>query len=75
MLTQDLLLVVGLVIAVFAVPSIFGAIANRRSPRVAAIAVVVGGGLSGLAYSQRPGGYALEDIPQAFIRVVAYLIN
>ena len=75
MLTQDLLLVIGLIIAAFAIPSILGAIADRRSPRTAAIAVMVGGGLIALAYSQKPGGYTIEEIPEAFVRVVAHYIR
>ena len=72
MLTQDLFLVVGIIIAGFAIPSILGAFAERRTPRVAAIAILVGGSLILLAISQKPGGYTLEDVPQAFIRVVAH---
>lgn len=75
MLTQDLLLVVGIIVAGFALPSIFGAIADRRSPRVAAIAVLVGGTLILLAFNQKPGGYALKEIPEAFVRVVAHYIR
>ncbi|MDJ0630561.1 MAG: hypothetical protein QNJ44_20050 [Rhodobacter sp.] len=74
-MTQDLLLVIGLIIAAFAIPSIMGAIADRRSPRTAAIAVMIGGGLIILAYTQRPGGYTLEEIPEAFVRVVAHFIS
>ena len=72
MLTQDLLLVAGIILLGFSIPSILGAIAERRSPRIAAIAILIGGTLVLLAFSQRPGGYSLEDIPQAFIRVVAH---
>ncbi|MDJ0824752.1 MAG: hypothetical protein QNJ16_04545 [Rhodobacter sp.] len=75
MVTQDLLLVVGLVIAGFAIPSIMGAIADRRSPRAAAIAIMIGGSLVVLAYTQRPGGYSLEEVPEAFVRVVAHFLR
>ena len=71
MLTQDLFLVIGIIITGFAIPSILGAMADRRTPRTAAIAVLIGGSLILLAISQKPGGYTLEDVPQAFIRVVA----
>lgn len=72
MLTQDLFLVVGIIIAGFAVPSILGALADRRTPRVAAIAILVGGSLILLAISQKPGGYTLGQVPEAFVRVVAH---
>jgi len=75
MLTQDLFLVVGIVIAGFAIPSILGALSERRSPRAAAVAIMIGGALILLAISQKPGGYSLTDIPDAFVRVVAYFIR
>ncbi len=72
MLTQDLILVIGIIVAGLAIPSILGSMAERRSPRTAAIAILVGGSLILIAFSQRPGGYTLEEIPEAFIRVVAH---
>lgn len=72
MIAQDLYLVFGIVIAGFAIPSMLGAISERRAPRASAIAVLVGGTMILLAFTQKPGGYTLEDIPEAFIRVVAY---
>mgnify|MGYP006001089679 CR=1 FL=1 len=75
MLTQDLLLVIGIVVVALSIPSIMGALAERRSPRTAAVAVLVGGSLILLAISQKPGGYTLEEVPQAFVRVVAYFIR
>ncbi len=75
MLSQDLLLVIGIVVLGFSVPSIFGALAEKRPPRVASIAVLIGGTLILLAYSQKPGGYPLREIPEAFIRVVAHYIR
>jgi hypothetical protein len=72
MLTQDLFLVIGILLAGLAVPSMLGALADRRSPRVAAIAIMVGGALILLALSQKPGGYTLREVPEAFVRVVAY---
>jgi len=71
-LTQDLLLVAGIIICGFAIPSILGAMAEKRAPRVASIAVLVGGTLVLLALSQKPGGYSWHEIPEAFVRVVAH---
>lgn len=71
----DLFLVIGLVIAAFAMPSVIGAFSEGRPPRAAAILVMIGGGLIILAVTQRPGGYSFADVPQAFARVVgAYLL-
>jgi len=72
MVTQDLFLVFGIIIVGFSLPSIMGALADRRAPRAASIAILVGGGLILLALSQKPGGYTLKDVPEAFVRVVAY---
>lgn len=73
MSTQDLYLVLGIIITGFSIPSILGALADRRPPRVAAIAVLVGGSLILLAISQQQ--YTWPDIPEAFIRVVAYFFR
>lgn len=75
MYSQDLYLVIGIVLLGFSIPSVLGALADRRAPRVAAITVLVGGSLILLALSQKPGGYGLREIPEAFIRVVAHYIR
>jgi hypothetical protein len=69
------MLVTGLVVAGFSVPAILGALADGRAPRVASIAVLVGGGLVALAVSQTPGGYAIADIPTVFVEVVGRYID
>lgn len=71
----DLMFVIGLVVAGFSIPSIMGALADGRVPRAAAIAVLVGGGLIALAVNQKPGGYAVNDIPSVFVDVVGRYIN
>lgn len=35
------------------------------------IVLVLGGSLAVYALSQKPGGYTVEEIPKAFIRVIA----
>lgn len=72
MFTQDLFLVIGIVLVGLSVPSILGALAERRTPRVAAISILIGGALILMALNQKPGGYTLREIPEAFIRVVAH---
>lgn len=67
----DLFLVLGAAIGVMAVPAVIGAFSEGRPPRAAAILVMVGGGLIALAVSQHPGGYAVDDIPNALTRVIA----
>ena len=71
-MTHDIYLVIGILLVGISIPSMFGALADRRSPRVAAIVIMIGGSLILLALSQKPGGYTFDDIPRAFIRVIAY---
>jgi len=71
----DLMMVIGLVIGGFSIPSIMGALADGRVPRAAAITVMVAGGLIALAIRDNPGGYAINDIPDVFVSVVARYIN
>jgi hypothetical protein len=66
----DLYLVIGIVILAFAIPSIVSALSDGRAPRVAAVMVLIGGGLVVWAVAKKPGGYTLEDIPHAFVRVI-----
>lgn len=75
MISFDLYLVFGIIIAGFSVPSIIGAFADRRAPRVAAITVLIGGGMILYALTQRPVDYTWQEIPEAFIRVVAYFFR
>lgn len=66
----ELLLVLGLVLAVFAIPSIMSAITDGRSPRAAAVVILIAGGMVLYAIRSTPGGYALGDLPDVFVRVV-----
>lgn len=74
MITNDFLLVLGMVIGVLAIPGIFSAIVDRNPPRVASFAVVVAGGLMLYAIYNKPGGYQLQDLPDVIGRVVASLL-
>lgn len=71
----DIYLVTGLVLALFAVPSMLGAFFDGRAPRASAIVIMIAGGLVWLAIDRKPGGYTVEDIPRAFMRVVAEIIR
>ena len=68
--TYDLFLVVGIVLLVFTVPAIVSAISDRRPPRLPALVLMIGGVLVAVALAQKPGGYAIDDIPAAFSRVI-----
>jgi hypothetical protein len=71
----DLMLVIGLVVGGFSIPSVMGAVADGHVPRIAAIAITVAGALIVLALKQHPGGYALTDIPDVFVSVVGRYLN
>ncbi|MCP5075402.1 MAG: hypothetical protein GY947_19185 [Rhodobacteraceae bacterium] len=74
-MTNDIYLVVGIVVLVLTVPSMVSAFVNSRVPRFAAIMLLIGGGLVVLAVTQQPGGYSFTDVPQVFARVIGQLIN
>lgn len=73
-MNSDLLLVIGLILGVFSVPSIISSLSDGRAPRVAAFTLIAAGSLVVYAIQTRPGGYELQDIPAAFMRVLAMFI-
>ena len=66
----DLALVLGLVLALLAVPSMVSAFSDRRTPHASAIALVIAGGLIVYAAAVHPGGYSLADIPRVVFEVL-----
>jgi len=66
----DLALVIGLTLGAFSVPSIMSAVTDGRAPRASAITILIAGGLVLLAINGKGGGYTLQDIPNAFVRVI-----
>ena len=66
----DLLFVIGTITLLFSIPSILGAFTDGRPPRAAAIMIMIGGGLIGLAIYQRPGAYTFETVPDVFYAVI-----
>lgn len=72
---SDLALVLGIVLLVFSVPAILSAFSEGRAPRVAAFTIILGGTMTIWALSQKPGGFDIMEIPEAFVRVVARLTS
>ncbi|NCO21222.1 MAG: hypothetical protein GW905_04230 [Rhodobacterales bacterium] len=66
----DIAIVLGVVCLALAFPSLLSAFAESRPPRVAMVLVVIAGVAIYWAITTRPGGYAINDIPGAFVRVV-----
>lgn len=71
----DTYLVIGLVVLAFTIPSIVSAFAESRAPRVASIMLLIGGGMVAWAVTQNPLGYTVQDIPEAFVRVVGHFLR
>jgi len=74
-MNSDQILVLGLILGIFAIPAIISAFSENRAPRVAAVTMVAAGCLVVWAFTLKPGGYTIKDIPNAFIRVVADVIR
>ncbi len=71
----DLVLVIGVVLGVLAVPALVAAFADGRPPRSAAILVMVAAALIVLAIHNRPAGYRFDELPDAFVRVIGRYLN
>lgn len=67
----DLALVLGIVIAVFSIPSILSALSDSRAPRASVLTVLIAGGLILYAFTTKPGGIAPDDIPHIVMNVIA----
>ncbi len=74
-MTGDQMFVMGAVLLILAIPAILSAFADGRPPRVALIALLVGGALIIFGMQKMPGGLALNEIPHVFLRVIAQVIN
>jgi hypothetical protein len=71
----DLALVIGVVIGVFALPSIVSAFSERRAPRISFLTLMGGAGLAYWAVSQNPDKYSILGFPDLLIEVAARFIG
>ena len=71
----DLIMVIGVVIACFAIPAFVSAWSEKEAPRAAALLVLIGFALGFYATTVKPGGFALMDIPMAFVIVAGQVLN
>ncbi len=71
MITNEFILVFGIVIGVLAIPAILSSLLDGSAPRVAAFAAVISGAMIIYAIYNTPGGYRVDQLPEIFTRVVA----
>ena len=71
----DLLIFIGVVLGVLAIPAIFSAAVDGRAPRVPIIVIVISASLILYAVYNKPGGYSIEELPEVFTRVVASIVR
>ncbi|MGZ9809361.1 hypothetical protein ACXN5S_02755 [Pseudoroseicyclus sp. H15] len=74
-MTADLYFVIGIVIGGLSIPPIFGALIERRAPRMAAVMIAIAAMLIFIAMRQSPGTYTIATIPDAFVRVIGDMMN
>ncbi|MGZ2259256.1 hypothetical protein [Roseobacter sp. A03A-229] len=70
----DTAMVLGIIIGVFSLISIFSALVDRRPPRASAITVLIATGLVVYAASTSPVGYTVASLPKTFVNVVVNLL-
>ncbi|ABD53365.1 hypothetical protein [Jannaschia sp. CCS1] len=71
----DILLVIATVVGILSLSSIVAAWTIKRWPFVALISFVIAAALAYYVHLTVPGGLAPLDIPNAFISVVARIVN
>lgn len=72
-MNSDLMLVVGLVVGILSLPVLLNAWTEGRAPRAGAILVMIAIGLVFAAAQTKPGGYAVDEVPDVFFRVLGRL--
>jgi hypothetical protein len=72
-MNNDFILVLGVVVAALAIPSVINAFSRSKPPRAAVIFFVAGGVLISWAVIQQPNTYSLDGFPELALRVVADL--
>ncbi|MBV7408367.1 hypothetical protein KJP29_05180 [Maritimibacter sp. DP1N21-5] len=65
---------IGITILALAIPATINAWIDRRLPIVSGILVLMGGGLMGYAWREKPGGYDWQDLPTSFITVIGHYL-
>jgi hypothetical protein len=67
----DLALILGLVVAGLAVPSVMSALSDRRAPRASMVTILIAGAMILYAVTSKPGGYEISLVPDVFFSVLS----
>lgn len=67
--TNDLALVLGIIMTIVAVPLLLNAWAEDRPVRMGALLAIAGVALVSVAIGRHPGNFGIGDVPAAFQRV------
>lgn len=71
----DLILVVGIVAIVLAVPTLLASWVDGSVPRTGSLLVLLGGVLIAVALTQHGRGYSFAEMPDLFMRVIGRLLK
>lgn len=74
-MSNDQLLVTGLVLCLLSIPSLIAAVSDGRPPRVGGIFIMSGLVLVAMAVTRQPGGYAFAELPGVVFRVIGQMVN
>lgn len=66
----DLVLILGLLLIVFAIPAAMSAYSDSRLPVAPAATLLIAAGMIAFAHISHPGGYAPREVPDVFFTVV-----
>ena len=68
-------LVIGIVLAALSLVAVLGALIEGRRAYVSGLVVLISAGMIYWANTMKPEGLELADIPEAFITLVAAVLN
>jgi hypothetical protein len=71
----DFIFVLGLLIALFGVPSFVSSYADKRRPTQAFLIFLIGGGMVFYATVMNPGVYTLSTIDDTILKVIGWILN
>ena len=73
-MTPDVMLVLGLGLSILTIPGLLAGFSEGRSIRLSSLSFLVAVGLIGYAYTQKPGGYQLSEVPDVIVQVIGQII-